>query len=280
MIIDSHCHAWAVWPYQPAVPDQDTRARVEQLLHAMEINGVDQALIVCARIDHNPENNDYVADLIPRYAGRLHMAADVDCSWTDTYHAPGAADRLRAAAEQYPLKAFTHYLRPDDDASWFYSAEGIAFFKVAEEKKLIASIAGRPHHQPALRKIAERFPSIPFLCHHLAGVKVDDISGGGLKEVLSSARLPNIYIKLSGFYYATAGPRWDFPYRDTWEIVRAEYEHFGRRMCWGSDFPVVREHLTYRQALEAFRTHCDFVSHDDQEWILGGTLQRLLKQAV
>lgn len=279
IIIDSHCHAWTHWPYQPPVPDYDQRARVEQLLHKMDLAGVAQALIVCARIEHNPENNDYVAEQIPRYPDRLHMAADVDCSWTDTYHTPGAAARLRWAAEQYPLKAFTHYLRGDDDASWFYSAEGLAFFKVAEEKKLIASIAGGPQHQPAIREVAERFPSIPFLCHHLGGVKVADTSGEGLQAVLASARLPNIYIKLSGFYYATAGPRWDFPYRDTFDIVRAEYEHFGRRMCWGSDYPVVRSHLTYQQSLEAFRTYCDFVSAEDKAWILGRTLQQLLAQS-
>ena len=34
--------------------------------------------------------------------------------------------------------------------------------------------------------------------------------------------------------------------------------------------------MTYRQALEAFRTHCPFVPEADKAWILGGTLARLL----
>jgi hypothetical protein len=38
----------------------------------------------------------------------------------------------------------------------------------------------------------------------------------------------------------------------------------------------VRFHMTYRQALEAFRTHCTFVSDEDKERILGGTLEGLL----
>ena len=60
-------------------------------------------------------------------------------------------------------------------------------------------------------------------------------------------------------------------------VVRAEYEHFGPyRMCWGSDYPVVRFFMTYRQALEAFRTHCTFVPEADKAWILGGTLAGLL----
>ena len=82
---------------------------------------------------------------------------------------------------------------------------------------------------------------------------------------------------VSGFAYA-APIKWDFPYTEVQPIVRAEYEHFGpRRMCWGSDYPVVRFFMTYRQALEAFRAHCTFVPEADQSWILGGTLRQLLK---
>ncbi|MBV7336562.1 amidohydrolase [Chloroflexi bacterium TSY] len=278
MIIDSHCHAWTRWPYQPPVPDDTQRARVEQLLHEMSINDVDQAAIVCAQIDHNPDNNAYVAEEVARYPDKLHQIADVDCSWSDTYHTSGAADRLRDAATRWSLKGFTHYLRHNDDAAWLYSEDGVAFFQTAVELNLIASIAGAPHHQPAIRKVAERFPALPILCHHLAGVKVGNENG--LKEVLASATLPNIYIKLSGFYYATIGERWEYPYVDTHDIVRAEYEHFGpRRMCWGSDFPVIRTWLTYRQSIEAFRTHCDFVPEDDQAWILGKNLGALLEKA-
>ena len=84
MIIDSHCHAWTRWPYQPPVPDDEQRGRVEQLLHEMDINGVDQAMIVCAQIDHNPANNDYIGQLVAKHPERLHQLADVDCSWSAT----------------------------------------------------------------------------------------------------------------------------------------------------------------------------------------------------
>lgn len=275
MIIDSHCHAWSYWPYDPPVPDGETRGRVEQLINEMDVNEVDQALIVCAQIEHNPENNQYVADQLPRYADRLHMAADVDCSWSDTYHQPGAADRLQAAADRWPLKAFTHYLRRDDDATWLHSDEGIAFFEVARKEKLIASIAGGPQHWAAVRVIAERFSDVPFLLHHLAGGKV--AQPHLWTEILACAKLPNINIKLSGFHYATGGPQWDYPYADVKSLVQAEFDAFGPdRMCWGSDYPVVGRFMTHRQSLEAFRTHCDFISDEEKAKILGDNLHRLL----
>ena len=40
MIVDAHCHAWATWPYQPPVPDPESRGRIEQLLFEMDQNGV------------------------------------------------------------------------------------------------------------------------------------------------------------------------------------------------------------------------------------------------
>ena len=281
MIIDSHCHAWTHWPYQPPVPDDEQRGRVEQLLHEMDQNGVDQAVVICAQIDRNPDNNEYIAEQAARYPPRLHQCPDVDSSWSPTYHQPGAAERLTHITERWPgalrAKGFTHYLQEDDDGAWLTSEEGLEFFRIASERSLIASIACYPHHQPAIRRIAERFPSMPILCHHLAGIRASEgPPHTGLKQVLASATLPNIYVKLSGFAYCSQ-VNWDYPYADTLWIVRTLYEHFGPyRMCWGSDYPVVRFFMTYRQSLEAFRTHCAFVPEPDKAWILGKTLSRLL----
>lgn len=280
MIIDSHCHAWERWPYKPPVPDDRSRGKVEQLLHEMDLNGIDQAVIICAQIERNPRNNEYNAEQAARHEKRLHLFPDVDSSWSSSYHQPDAADRLRRIADRWPgIKGFTHYLKADDDGAWLHSAEGIAFFRAAAERRLIASIALRPQQHAALRRMAEQFPSLPILCHHLAGLRVPDSGGPGLQEVLLSAKLPNIYLKFSGFAYCTRVD-WDFPYTDTHAILRPLYETFGAdRMCWGSDYPVVRFYMTYKHSLEAFRTHCRFVSEPDKKRILGDTLSELLGNA-
>ncbi len=280
MIIDSHTHAWPRWPYQPPVPDSEERGRVEQLLHEMDIHGVDKAVLICARIEHNPDNNDYAAQCVKQYPDRLIQFADVDCSWTETYHTPGAADRLKSAAGRYALKGYTHYLKEDDDGSWFFSDEGERFLEMTAELGLIASIALGSHQQPVLQKLAARFPSVPFLCHHMGGARAGEAAPyPQLKQVLASAKVPNIYVKLSGFAYVSQ-VSWDYPYSDTHWIVRALYEHFGPgRLCWGSDYPVVRRFMTYQHALEAFRRHCVFVPVSDKTEILGGTLGRLLGSA-
>ena len=67
MIIDCHTHAWAKWPYEPPVPDFESRGQVEQLLFEMDRCGVDKSVLVCARIEHNPDNNDYGAECVRAY---------------------------------------------------------------------------------------------------------------------------------------------------------------------------------------------------------------------
>jgi L-fuconolactonase len=279
MIVDSHCHAWRTWPYAPPVPDPTSRGTVEQLIWEMDQNGVDKAVVICARIEHNPDNNDYVAYAASRFPDRLYQFADVDCRWWETYHQPGAADRLAAAVRKYGLRGFTHYFDAQDDGSWYLSDEGTAFLQAAADLNQIASFAMPARLQPVLRQLAARFPSITFLCHHLAGARLaEGADSPNLQEILASAALPNIHVKLSGFHYVDA-VAWDFPYPRCRPIVQALYERFGpERLHWGSDYPVVRKAMTYQQALEAVRTHCDFITPADLTRILGDSLYELVER--
>ncbi len=278
MIIDSHCHAWNHWPYQPAVPDPATRGSIEQLVYEMETNSVDQSFIVCAQIEHNPTNNAYIAGAIQNYPGRLQMLADLDSEWSETYHHPGMAQRLRAMAENWNICGFTHYIRRDEDGSWLTGVEGEAVFQAAEELGIIASLCCYPHQQPAIRRIAARHPHVPILCHHLGLVQHgSETFDENLEQVLTSADQPNIYIKVSGFGYM-ASQKWEYPYSGSQAIFEKIYREYGaKRLCWGSDYPVVCYYMTYRQSLEVLKTHCSFVSAEDKDWILGKTLQNLIK---
>jgi L-fuconolactonase len=280
MIVDSHCHAWRYWPYTPAVPDPESRPAVEQLLFEMDQCGVAEAVVVAARIDHNPHNNEYVAECVRRFPTRLYQFADVDCMWTPVYHTPGAAERLAEAVRSFGLRGFTHYVDADDDGTWFFSADGQVFFTTAAELNQIVSIHLPNHLQPALRRLADQFPRTPFVCHHMAyPVTEEGPDGPALASIRESAGSPNIHIKQSGFHYASP-VGWEYPHAASRHIVRALFESFGpERLHWGSDYPVVRWAMTYRQSLEVIRTHCaDFIPPADMERVLGGSLHDLLQR--
>jgi predicted TIM-barrel fold metal-dependent hydrolase len=270
-LLDSHCHAWRRWPYEPPVPDETSRGTIEQLLHEYDAHGVEQALVVCATIDHNADNVEYVAAARDRHPERLQLVADLDCSWSATYHAPGAAERLRLLDDRYGLRGVTHYLAEENDG-WLASDEADAVFALAAERGLIVSLGASPVWQADLRTLARRHPSVPVLCHALGVVR----SGVGLEDVLASSDVPNIYIKVAGLPYC-AERDWDYPWPDVLVTLERIYNAYGAaRLCWGSDFPASTRYCTFRQSLEAVRTHCTFFSNDDLRLVLGETLRGVL----
>lgn len=276
MIIDAHCHAWEHWPYQPPVPDPENRGRVEQLLFEMAQNGVDHACVVCARIDHNPGNNDYIAGEVAKAPDRLTQLADIDGRWWPTHHTAGAAGRLLEAADRYGLKGFTHYLHegPEHDGSWLLSPDGVAFLEAAAARRLILSLALAPHHLPLVGEIAARWPELSILLHHMARVRGMERETG-MRGMLAIADRPNVHVKISGFGYAAPGCA--YPYDEIAWMPRMLAELLGpERLVWGSDYPVVRRYMTYAQALGVARRHLSFLGEADLALVLGGNMAKLL----
>ncbi len=279
IIIDAHCHAWRHWPYQPAVPDPLSRARAERLLWEMDQAGVAKAVLICAGIDHNPDNSEYNSACAQSSGGRLLAFPDVDCRWQSSHHTPGADQRLRAVVQHLNPIGFTHYLHEDHDPSWLLSPDGLAFFATASELRLIVSLACGARQMPTVTALANRFADTPFLIHHLGRVKAAPMDDDGLRLLLAAASSPNIHVKLSGFGYALEAG-WDFPCTPTRPLVQALYEHFGAaRLCWGSDYPVSQRYMTYRQTLDIVRTHCSsFIDAPEMQLVLGGNMQAMLAE--
>lgn len=278
-MFDAHCHAWRRWPYDTAVPDPDSRGSIESLLWEMDAAGVERAAVVCARIGGgaggdgfaNEDDNAYVAAFAAAHPDRMTAWVDVDCSWRPEYHAPGAADRLRAETDRAAVSGFTHYLREQDDG-WLGSDEAAAFFAVAAERRLIASLALSPVWFGGLRAVALRHPELPILVHHLGLPRSDDDA----RAVLGLADLGNVGVKVSGLNYNSAR-WWDYPYPDAGAWFRRVADAFGpHRLFWGSDWPASRDQLTYRQSIEVVREHSPFLSPAELDAVLGGNLERLV----
>ena len=289
MIADSHCHAWRRWPYDKAVPDPDHRGSIEALLYEMDTHGVSRASVVCARIGDgaggdgfgNEDNNQYVADFARKHPDRITAWVDADCVWRKDHHAPGAAARLRKEISENDARGFTHYVSGENDG-WMLSDEGREFFATASELKVVASMAISTAWLPDLQVIAAENPTLPILLHHMA---MPENTGSGhnpveVQKILDAAKQPNIGVKISGFNYNNS-KKFDFPYSQSQALFKAIYEAYGpRRLFWASDFPASRDMLTYTQAIEVVRTHCQYLPKDDLARLLGDNLNDLLNNPV
>jgi L-fuconolactonase len=275
-VIDSHTHAWARWPYDDTVPDPHTRGSAEHLLWEMDRHGIDEAVVVSAQIEHNPDNNSYVAHAVRASGGRLHQFADLDSIWSGTHHTAGAVERLEQAVDELRPAGLTHYVGDTNDG-WFRSDEGLAFFAAAQRHGLIVSLAAGPAWQDDIRWLAERLPGLPLMIHHLGLVPATGpLRDEALAAVLPSASYDNILIKLSGFHYI-ADRGTEYPHPEARDVAERLYQAFGaHRMCWASDFPALTRYLTYTQSLDLVRLHCDFIAADDLPRVMGDNMRALL----
>ncbi len=279
-MVDGHTHVWATWPYRPGVPDPQTRGSAENLLHEMDAAGVDHAVVVSAEIDGAAGNNHHGAAVVARHPGRLSQLVDLDSHFGPDYHRRGAADRLRAVVDRYAPAGVSHYLAAEDDG-WLSSAEGDRFLAAAEEAGVVVNLAARPVWGPAIRGAARRHPGVTILLNHLGTVMLHP--GGleeGLRLVVDDEDLPNLVVKVSGWAYGTDRP-WDYPYAERLAVVRRFHEAWGPdRLAWGSDWPSLLPHHSYRQGRQLLAEHAAFLTPDDVDKVMGGTLARVLRLPV
>ncbi len=279
-MVDGHTHVWATWPYRPGVPDPQTRGSAENLLQEMDSSGVDHALVVSAEIDGAAGSNDHGASVVAQHPGRFSQLVDLDSHFGPDYHRPGSADRLRAVVDRYAPVGVSHYLAAEDDG-WLGSTEGDAFLAAAEEAEVVVNLAARPVWGPAIRGAARRHPGVTILLNHLGTVMLHP--GGleeGLRLVVDDEALPNLVVKVSGWAYGTDRP-WDYPYADRLAVVRRFHEAWGPdRLAWGSDWPSLLPHHSYRQGRELLTEHATFLNPEELDKVMGGTLARVLRLPV
>lgn len=277
MIVDAHVHVWQAWPYQPPVPDPRTRAQAEQVLHEMDRAGVERAVVICAAIGENPRNADYAFEAAERHAGRFVVFPDLECRWAPDFRQPGAVRRLEAALGRWPFCGFSTYLTEAEDGAWLTSEEGRAFFGLAAERGLIASLSVMPHQMPAVGTLAGLFPVLTLICHHMGHLGPRSATPNARALVTDLARHHNVLIKMSGVGNLAA-PEDEYPYARLSWIAETLKQAFGSdRLVWGSDYPVSRRHMTYAQALSMTRRHAPLAPHE-REKVLGGTMTRLLAE--
>lgn len=254
-IVDSHCHVSPTW-YEP----------VETLLHQMDHNGVEKAILIQMM---GQSNNAYQTECLRRFPGRFASVGIVDTSSPD---AVGALEQLAEdGASGVRLNPTTR--SPGEDP--------LAIWRAAARLGLSVSCGGNTEAfiSDAFREVVESLPNLPIVMEHLAAVNHPD---GDLAKVearrraFDMARYSNVSIKIHGLgeFCRRAMPVSEpFPFeRPIPTLLDQVYEAFGpRRMMWGSDYPPVSGREGYGNALRLTMAELASKSADDRDWIFGGT---------
>ena len=265
MIIDTHLHVWsddfARYPFAEGRKETEG-APVELLNETMAEAGVDRAVIV--QPIHYLYDNRYVADCLRRFPGKFTAIGLVD------RHASNAPDQLQRLVEEEGFGGLRiHLARPDDAAEWAASDQDRIWQRV-EELDACFIVHGPTALLPAIEPIIARFPGVKVLLDHIGGAPIDEEPPFPvLSHVLDLAKYANVYVKFTPQGHKSKLP---YPHEDTFPTFRRIYDAFGpQRLMWGTNFPGVLKGVGYLPALELFRTHVDFLSEEDKEWLFSKT---------
>jgi predicted TIM-barrel fold metal-dependent hydrolase len=152
----------------------------------------------------------------------------------------------------------------DGSLNWYWeTCENLGVPTMA----LVPGMAGK------LAPILERHPNLKIVIPHMAGAldsKTPE-AFADLEQLPRLASYPGVAVMIS------SAPNYSneaFPFRDVQPYIRRIFDAFGsHRMLWGSD--ITRLSSTYRECLDQIKS-LEFLSADDQEWILGKSLEQTL----
>lgn len=94
-------------------------------------------------------------------------------------------------------------------------------------------------------------------------------------EIWEVFKAPQCHLQL--LFPIQLGNIWEYPWSKTEPTVKECLEKVGAdRLIWGTDMPMVARFCTYRQTLDQYVIHCDFLSENERADIIGGTAARVM----
>ena len=288
MIVDAHVHIareltgfWEPLRYGKVVDRGQVRQLLppsfdppasppEVLLGYMDQAGVDRAIVVQHHMygDQNATVLAALAQWPDRFAGYAYLGA---------FDQPDDPDRLERLITRGMLGlkvelASTRRLRSD------FRFDGEHEWHVWERlnqlrRPLAVDLIGMPPEDvAALRRLLDALPNLTIVNCHVGGP-----AGDGWQERALLGAHPRVWSDLAALPLLLRDD--EYPYPKAREFVRWAVEHVGAdRLLWGTDYPPLLSHGTYRQLLDYVRVHCAFLSEDQRAAILGGNAERFLAQ--
>ena len=265
-IIDPHVHVWVNDPRYPWARETTNPPRrdatPEMLLELMKANGVEGSVLV-QYIGYRWDNR-YVADTLKKYPQRFQGVARVNPLDRE---APEHLSRLTEEGFRGVR------LSPGSDASgdWIRGDLMPPLWKRAESLQVPIVILAPITRMPDISDLTERYPGLIVVIDHMADCPVDQPRE--LEKLTALARYPKVFVKISHTWSISKQP---YPYLDVQGHIRRLYSAFGpKRLMWATDWPVVEERATYRQALTVVRDDMKFLNEEDKSWILSKTVERV-----
>ncbi|MEX0704625.1 MAG: amidohydrolase family protein [Planctomycetales bacterium] len=270
--IDAHSHVWTsdvdAYPLKPGRGKDEMRPAsftpAELLSHA-EPAGVTRVVLI--QSSFYELDNAYLLDSIRKHPGRFSGVAIIDPE-----KAP--RERMKRLVER-GVRGYR--LRPwDAPPDKWLDREGVAeMWQTGADEGLAMALLIDPQYLESVGRMCAKFPRTPVVIDHFARIGVDgEVRKADLDALCDLAKHPNMHVKVSA---CGALGKKQAPYTDLLPMVRRLCDAYGpQRLMWGTDCPYqILDGHTYRDSIELIRTHADFMSEGDREWVLRKSAERM-----
>lgn len=271
-IIDAHVHIWTpdqkLFPHDPhySGPEyQPTSFTADQALAIARPCGVEH--IVLVQMSFYGTDNSYLLHAIAHHPGVFSGIAVVD--WTSSSLA-AEMERLRPLG----VRGF-RIDRGSRDADWLETRHMHEFWRLAAEHQMAICPLINPGSIATVDRMCTAHPDTTVVVDHIARIGIDGhIRPEEVRALCRLAHRPHAHVKISAFY---ALGKKQYPYTDLIPMIHALYDAYGSsRLMWGSDSPFqVEAPHSYAGSLELVRNHLDFLTRQDEEWLLRKTARKI-----
>jgi predicted TIM-barrel fold metal-dependent hydrolase len=267
--------------YPPGL--ENLEATPERMIAEMDVAGVDVGVLQSDHV-YGMNIDEYYAEAMHRYPGRFIGLAQIR---EPDAGRPEQLQRLQRAVvelgcrglyfsvELFALENYTHAI---DDAQfeplWRLVGErGLSVWWYLDAR-VRDRAAGFLQRIREVDRWAEAHPDISSVLTH-GIVPATVIHAVGLPpEVWRLLKRPNVYAEI------LMQSKWpEYPFEAGQDLLRRLRDEAGiEKLMWGTDMPYSGGNwCTYRQAVNYIRLHCDFLTAEEKDLILGGNAARLFR---
>lgn len=263
-VIDAQVHLWRAntpdrpWPADRAEGAHGPSLEAEQMLAMMNEAGVARAVIVLPSWEG--DRNDCALDAATRFPDRFAIMGRL------AIEDPSSRERVADWKKQAGMLGMRFTFHGAQHKQWL--ADGTADWLWSQAQAHgVPLMVNVPGSVRAMDRVAEQHPGLRLTIDHLACAanKKDEEAHSEIEDLIRLARHPNVSVKASAVARYTTE---SYPYPNTQLKLRRIFDAYGpQRFFWGSD--ISRLPGTYRQAITLFTQELNWLSPQDQEWVMG-----------
>jgi len=295
LLVDSHTHVWEkfagrrfgncpveLMPFGKAKQDgkissfltpeySDSKVRIEVLMGYMEMHNVDKAVII-----QNPcygDQREYVHDIVENNNDRF-----VGIGMIDPREKDSVGEEIDILVKEYNFKGIKLEI-PDvpfimDDPDYDFMWKKIVSNDAVAVIDLGWGDGPYDYNIDRLRNVVKKYPDMKMVLPHLGVSRLWDLNQKypfeTMQQTLSLLDINknNLWFDLSAIQKLDEDD--EYPYCRDQKIIKAVNETHGmERIMWGTDFPTELKYASYKEILNMVVRHCDFLTKNDLEMILG-----------